>query len=172
VTLAPLVAVPETSAAELRVAVGQLAVRAGEGVLATFGLGSCVALAMHDPVTRVAGLAHILLPVALPTASASPARVAGAAVPLLLARMVALGARPERVRAKLAGGACMFPSLLHGAGMQIGERNVAATRAALERARIPIAAEDVGGDFGRSVFLRVADGQLLVKSLRTGHVTL
>jgi chemotaxis protein CheD len=66
----------------------------------------------------------------------------------------------------------MFTSLLSATGLQIGERNVVATRAALEHAGIPIVAQEVGGEYGRSVYFHVYDGRLIVKSLRAGHVIL
>jgi chemotaxis protein CheD len=76
------------------------------------------------------------------------------------------------VRAKLAGGACMFASLMPVAGLAMGERNVLAVREALEHAGIPIVAQDVGGEHGRSVFFDTRDGRLLVKSVRQGDVVL
>ena len=46
---------------EIRVKVADYAV-AADGVIATIGLGSCVAIVLHDPTARVGGLAHVLLP--------------------------------------------------------------------------------------------------------------
>jgi chemotaxis protein CheD len=100
------------------------------------------------------------------------AKFPSSAVPLLCERMQALGARTGRIRAKIVGGASMFTSLLSATGLQIGERNVVATRGALEQAGIPIVAQDVGGDYGRSVYFSVRDGRLVVKSLKAGHVDL
>ena len=158
---------------ERRVKVADYAVSAEPVVLSTTGLGSCVAIALHDPGARIGGLAHILLPsVALARDRSNRAKFAGTAVPLLLEEMGALGARPERVRAKLVGGACMFGALMPVAGLAMGERNVLAAREALEQARIPIAAQDVGGEHGRSVYFDTRDGRVLVKSLRQGDVTL
>ena len=158
---------------EIRVKVADYAVADGGTVLVTVGLGSCVAIALHDPQARVGGLAHILLPsTGMSQDRANRAKFPSTAVPLLCDRMQALGARAGRIRAKIVGGASMFTSLLSATGLQIGERNVVATRAALERAGIPIVAQEVGGDYGRSVYFDVRDGSLIVKSLRSGHVVL
>lgn len=159
--------------AEIRVKVADYAVADGGTVLVTVGLGSCVAIALHDPHAKVGGLAHVLLPsTGMSQDRSNRAKFPSTAVPLLCDRMQALGARAGRIRAKIVGGASMFTSLLSATGLQIGERNVVATRAALERAGIPIVAQEVGGDYGRSVYFDVHDGSLIVKSLKSGNVVL
>jgi chemotaxis protein CheD len=158
---------------EVRVKVADFAVANGDTLLVTVGLGSCVAIALHDPQAQVGGLAHVLLPsTGMSQDRSNRAKFPSSAVPLLCERMQALGARTGRIRAKIVGGASMFTSLLSATGLQIGERNVVATRGALEQAGIPIVAQDVGGDYGRSVYFSVRDGRLVVKSLKAGHVDL
>jgi chemotaxis protein CheD len=158
---------------EVRVKVADYAVAGGSTLLITVGLGSCVAIALYDPQAHVGGLAHVLLPsTGMSQDRSNRAKFPSTAVPLLCDRMQALGARTGRMRAKIVGGASMFTSLLSASGLQIGERNVVATRAALEHAGIPIIAQEVGGDYGRSVYFHVDDGRLVVKSLKAGHVVL
>ena len=158
---------------EVRVKVADFAVANGDTLLVTVGLGSCVAIALHDPQAQVGGLAHVLLPsTGMSQDRSNRAKFPSSAVPLLCERMQALGARAGRIRAKIVGGASMFASLLSATGLQIGERNVVATRVALEQAGIPIVAQDVGGDYGRSVYFSVHSGRLVVKSLKAGHVDL
>jgi chemotaxis protein CheD len=99
------------------------------------------------------------------------AKFAGTAVPFMIEQMCARGAIKSRLRAKLAGGAAMFASLQPAPALQMGERNIQAARAALERAGVPILAQDVGGDFGRSIFFRVEDGVMLIKSVRRGDIS-
>jgi chemotaxis protein CheD len=162
-----------TPPTEIRVKVADFAVANGGTLLVTVGLGSCVAIALHDPQARVGGLAHVLLPsTGMSQDRTNRAKFPSTAVPLLCERMRALGAHTGRMRAKIVGGASMFTSLLSATGLQIGERNVVATRAALEHAGIPIVAQEVGGEYGRSVYFHVHDGRLIVKSLRAGHVIL
>jgi chemotaxis protein CheD len=151
------------------VRIAQHAVARGSGRLVTIGLGSCVAIALHDARFRVAGLAHVLLPDPSVARDASnPARFAATAVPLLLAEMRALGAAGT-FAAKLAGGAALFGTMLGGAERQMGARNIAAARTALAAAGIPIVAEEVGGNAGRSVVLDVNSGALTVRSVRGGE---
>jgi len=152
--------------AEWHVNVGQSAARRESGVLSCVGLGSCVALFLHDRATRIGAVAHILLPhEALSRTAGGPARYATTAVRHLLDEMRALGpiVAPE---ARLVGGASMFASLLKGGAVNMGERNVVATRRALVAAEVPLVAEDVGGDYGRSAWFDVATGVVRVTSIR------
>jgi chemotaxis protein CheD len=157
---------------EVRVRVADYAV-AAEGSIVTIGLGSCVAIVLYDAYARIGGLAHVLLPSeALSRDRSNPAKFPGSAVPLLLDEMKKQGARHDRIRARLVGGASMFANLLATAGVNIGERNVAAVREALAGAKVPIVGEDTGSDFGRSVYLFLEDGRVEVRSLKRGSLVL
>jgi chemotaxis protein CheD len=156
------------AAPEIRVKVADYAV-AATGTIATIGLGSCVAIILYDATVRVGGLAHVLLPnEAMSRDKSNPAKFPATAVPLLIGGMRALGAVHERIQAKIVGGASMFGMLLPAGGINIGERNIAAAREVLAAAKLPIVAEDIGSDYGRSVFLHLADGRVEVRSLRKG----
>jgi chemotaxis protein CheD len=151
---------------ERMVRVAEWAADRGDAILVTLGLGSCVALMLHDPSAGAGAMAHILLPSrSLSRDTTNPARFPDTAVPFLLERLTELGADPRHVVAKLAGGASMFAQLMHPGSVQMGERNVAAARQALRRAAIPVAAEAVGGGSGRSVHMFVADGRVEVRTV-------
>ena len=151
--------------------VADYAVAQGDATIVTIGLGSCVAIMLHDSSAGVAGLAHVLLPTeAMSRDRENPAKFPSTAVPLLLQEMRRLGGHGPFV-AKIVGGASMFRQLLAN-GTNMGERNIEATRRALKAANIPIVAQDVGGDYGRSVYHYVSDGRVVVKSLRKGELAL
>lgn len=153
--------------------VADLAVAQGDAVLSTIGLGSCVAIVLYDAEHGVGGLAHILLPSeSLAQDRSNRAKFPATAVPLLVDEMHRLGGRSGRITARLVGGASMFAALLPTGGLQMGERNLLASRAALGKARIPIVAEDVGGGHGRSVFFQVDSGVVEVRSMAKGNVVL
>lgn len=141
----------------------------GDAVLVTLGLGSCVAVAMHDAATGIGGLAHLLLPsLNFSTDREKPAKFPETGVPFLLERVRELGAVPSRVRARLIGGAAMFANLQTPGVQSIGERNVLATREALSRAGVPVVGEDTGGDYGRSVYFHVESGRIEIRSYAHG----
>jgi chemotaxis protein CheD len=156
---------------EIRVNVADYAV-AADGVIVTIGLGSCVAIALYDPTARVGALAHILLPdESMSRDRSNPAKFPATILPIMLEEMSGLGASRRRVGAKIAGGASMFANLIAKNSINVGERNVAAVRAALAAVKVPLVGEDVGSDHGRSVYLFIDDGRVEVRSLRKGsHV--
>jgi chemotaxis protein CheD len=152
----------------IRVRLADYAVASGDAIIATLGLGSCVAIAIHDARSRVGGLAHVLLPnESMSRDRTNLAKFPATAVPLLLKEMRGLGARGP-FTGKLIGGASMFAALLPIGGVNMGQRNVDAARRALVDAGVTIVAEDTGGGYGRSVYLHVGDGKVVVKSLVNG----
>jgi chemotaxis protein CheD len=142
----------------------------GEGdTLVTVGLGSCIAILLHDPAARIGGLAHVLLPSpALGRPDGNPAKFPQTAIPLLLSLMAGRGASQRRITARLAGGASMFASLAPPGTIQMGERNVVASRQVLHTHDIPLIGEAVGGDYGRTVRLDVGEGKVQVSSVAHG----
>ncbi len=153
---------------EIRVKVADFAAAQGNTVITTVGLGSCVAIILHDAVGSIGALAHVLLPQeSLSRDTTNQAKFATTAVPLLLGELRKLGARGA-VTAKLVGGASMFAQLLPSGGINMGERNVESARRALDVARLPVVAHDTGGDFGRTVHFHVATGKVVIRSLKGG----
>ncbi len=159
-----------TDAIEVRVRVADYTVRKGSNVLVTIGLGSCVAIALYDREAKVGGLAHILLPnPSMSRETNNPAKFPQTIVPIMLQEMRRLGSLPTaRISAKIVGGASMFGQLVSGNGINVGERNVAATREVLAGAGIPLLADDTGLDYGRSVYFFLHDGRVEVRSLKKG----
>lgn len=151
---------------ELLVRVADLQAARGDAVLVTLGLGSCVAIMLHDSPQQLGGLAHILLPSrSLSRGSDNPGRFPQTAVPALLERMAALGADRRRITARLVGGAAMFASLAPAGSIQMGDRNLIAAREVLTTHAIPIVGELVGGAQGRSVWFEVASGKVRVRAV-------
>ena len=157
---------------QIRVNIADYAASAGQVTLATMSLGSCVAIVLHDVRAGVGALAHVLLPHEAMSANRDvPGKFAATAVPAMLVRMRELGARGS-IGARLVGGSSMFASLLPAGALSLGTRNIAAARAACAAHGVPVVGEDVGGSHGRSVYLDVRDGSVLVRSLAKGDVAL
>ena len=154
---------------EILVRVADLRVGSSRDVLVTIGLGSCVAVVLHDATAKVGGLAHVLLPSpALSRKDDNAAKFPQTAIPRLLELMSSLGANTRRVTARLAGGASMFAALAAPGTVQMGERNTVACRQVLIQHGVPIVAQATGGDYGRTVKLWVADGRVEVSSVSHG----
>lgn len=150
---------PAPSQRRVYLAPGRLFVSA-EPVQVTTILGSCVAVCLWDPDARVGGVNHFLLPDGVPP---SP-RFGCHAVPQLVAAVLAQGAARERLRAKLVGGACVLEALRAHAH-NLGARNVEVARERLRAERVPVLAEDVGGDFGRRLVFDVQRGCAWIRTI-------
>ena len=158
---------------EIVVRVADLQTGRGDEVLLTVGLGSCVAILLHDPAAQVGGMAHVLLPSpALSRQDANPAKFPQLAVPRLVELMAKEGASPRRMTGRLVGGASMFAALAPPGTVQMGERNVVASRQVLNTLGVPLVSQAVGGDFGRTVRLFVDSGRVEVTSVAHGLQTL
>ncbi len=131
--------------------------------LVTYALGSCIAVAIYDPVAQVAGLLHFMLPdskIDLQKSSACPWMFADTGIPLLFQSAYQKGADKKRLLVHVAGGAQM----LNDNGLfNIGKRNHAALRACLWRAGVLIKSEVVGGTAVRTVGLDTATGKFWVR---------
>ena len=142
------------------------------GVLTTLGLGSCVGVAFHDNINKVAGLAHIMLPDSKQIQNNSNiAKFADTAIVKLLQDMGKLGAQRQNVKAKLAGGAQMFAFSSTSSSMRIGDRNIEACIAILKMLRIPILANETGDNYGRTVELYADTGKFVIKTIGHGTYT-
>jgi chemotaxis protein CheD len=148
---------------QLIIGVGEIAYARHPRILVTQALGSCVGLTLWDPMTRLGGMAHIMLPTAADSAlQGHPERFASTAVPLLVERLNERGAPRRRLLAKLAGGAAMFGN---DAGLEtIGQRNTAEVKAQLGRLGVQVRGEDTGGAHARTIELHLGTGILLVRS--------
>ncbi len=131
-----------------------------DAILVTHALGSCIAVAVHDPLAGVAGLLHILLPdskSAPHKAATHPCMFADTGIPAMFHSAYALGAQKSRISVRVVGGA----QVLDGQGVfNIGKNNYLACRRILWAAGVLIAAEEVGGTIPRSVRLAVNGGRL------------
>lgn len=138
--------------------------------LITYGLGSCVGIALYDTGVKVGGLAHIMLPDSTQARSTeNPAKFANTAIPLMVDDMLKLGASKTRITAKIAGGAQMFTFSNMTDIMRIGERNAESVRQVLKKLDIRILADDTGGNYGRTVELRLDTGIFRVKTIDKGE---
>lgn len=152
--------------------IGQLGAASGEGVLAIYGLGSCVALILYEPRIGAGGLAHVLLPGPRPVTDASrdlPAKYADSALDALTAALVALGARPAFLRAALVGGARLFQTEMD-LDQGVGLRNVESLKGLLGARGIEVVFQETGGDQGRTVLFDLQRGTLRIRTLREGWV--
>ncbi len=147
------------------------ATRAPAG-LTTLGLGSCVGICLYDPRTKVTGMAHIMLPSSKTIRNnQNKAKFADTGLETLIDEMIRLGANSDRIVCKIAGGAQMFAVSSGNDVMQVGKRNTEAVRALLSERKIPLLADETGGNFGRTIEFYSTTGELFIKTIGHGNRT-
>jgi chemotaxis protein CheD len=134
--------------------------------LITYALGSCLGISIYDPVARVGGLLHVMLPessINPERAVINPCRFVDTGVPRLFHASYDAGARKERLEIKVAGGATAHPDP-SADSFQIGKRNFLMLRRLLWRNGVLIKAHDIGGQGSRTMLLEIATGRVRIRS--------
>ena len=134
--------------------------------ITTIGLGSCVGIVIRDTMLKIGGMIHVMLPDSTVIKSNSNiAKFADTGIPELVRQMEAKGCVRRRMEAKIAGGAQMFAFQNKSELLGIGDRNVAASKKVLQELGIPLLAEDVGENYGRTVVFHPDTGAYEIKAV-------
>lgn len=151
---------------EIKVGMADLNVCESPDSIITLGLGSCVGAVIYDPGTKKCGMVHVMLPDSKAiTNNQNVAKFADTGVEECLHRVLAMGAKRERLIAKIAGGAQMFSMNTNNPMLRVGDRNVEAVKKKLAELRIPIVAEDTGENYGRTVVFYPETGEYLIRAI-------
>lgn len=142
----------------IRVGVADMAVTGDGQSLVTSGLGSCVAVALHDG-NGIGGLLHAMLPAA-PEDAVSEAKYVDTGIEKMRTELLDLGANTDDLTAKIAGGSSMLDL---GNGEPVGDKNVAATKRVLEEHGIELIGDETGGSSGRSVTFTPPTGVMKIE---------
>jgi len=152
-----------TNSHRIRVRISEMKVAKGDAVLVSYGMGSCVGVAIFDPEQEVGGLAHVLLP-GSPRQEDNPMKFSDTAIKLLVEEIQRMGGYSESMFAKVVGGANMFSWIGDEDKKTIGERNVDAVLEKLAEMGIRVVAKDVGGTEGRTVEFYAGSGNITVRT--------
>jgi chemotaxis protein CheD len=134
----------------------------GDSVMTSIGLGSCIGLIIHDDIKKIGGLAHVMLPKSSGKPNERAGKYADTAVEILIKELTLKGSKIQSMKAKLAGGASMFPNF--SGNLNIGERNAQALKSLLKEKSIPIIREDIGGTMGRTItYYPKENGRLVIR---------
>ena len=140
--------------------------------LITYSLGSCIGLAIWDPVARVGGMLHYMLPesrIDRERAVKNPYMFADTGIPALFKESYRLGASKSRMVVSVVGGS----QILDPSGMfNIGKRNYQMLRKLFDKNNIRIAGEDIGGCVNRTISLEIGTGRVLLKISGRGEIEL
>ena len=137
-------------------------------ILTCLGLGSCIGIAAYDPIAKVAGMAHIVLPSSAGRNGLASSKYADVGIPDLLEQVSQQGAITSRLIIKIAGGAQISKARGLEDSFKIGEKNADSVRAIFSHLSISIKASDVGGDYGRTMKIFLESGNTIVTSAKQG----
>ncbi len=133
-------------------------------ILITYSLGSCIGLTLYDPVAKVGGMVHTMLPLSKQDpekARKNPHMYTDTGVQSLIQELFNMGATRRNLIAKVAGGA----QLLDEKGLfRIGERNYTVLRKVLWKNDILINSEEVGANKSRTMILHMSTGKTYIRS--------
>ena len=150
----------------IKVGMADLKVCKSPDGITTLGLGSCVGIAIRDPITKIGGLAHVMLPDSTAIRQNNNIyKFADTGIVELVRLMELEGAKRARMVAKIAGGAQMFAFQNKTDLVRVGDRNVEASKKALKTLGIPILAEDTGENFGRTVIFYPETGDYVIRAV-------
>ena len=150
----------------IKVSIADLKLCISPDSITTLGLGSCVGVAIRDPITKIGGLAHIMLPDSTAIKQNSNIyKFADTGIAELVRLMEKAGAKRSRMVAKIAGGAQMFSFQNKADLVRVGDRNVEASKKKLKELKIPIIAEDTGDSYGRTVIFYPENGNYVIRAV-------
>jgi len=151
---------------EIIVETGCIKISDNSNALITGALGSCVAITLYDRRQKLGGMLHYILPEN--PGGKEKAKYADTGIKLLLEKMLALNARKEDLEAKMIGGAIMFAEFMDDVENSIGKRNVKKGKETLKKLEIKLSAQDIGGNYGRSIRFQLLNGNVYINSYKTG----
>jgi chemotaxis protein CheD len=153
----------------IKVGIADMNTATSPDVIMTIGLGSCVGIALYDKIKSIGGLAHIMLPDSTQFSSVkNPMKFADLAIPMLIEKLEKIGANKRNLTAKIAGGASMFNFSDRNMTMDIGNRNGKSVKLNLKKYSIPLLAEDLGGNKGRTMIFDTARGSVEIRTVGVG----
>lgn len=156
----------------VNVGISDMKIVTAPDVVATYALGSCVGICIIDKISQTCGLVHIMLPQnPNPADQKATFKYADTGIEEMIKQMEKKGCVRVRMTAKIAGGAKMFEVAddKNSTIGNIGERNVVAVKNTLQKLRVKLISEDVGLNYGRTIFFDSINGEVLVKSFAKGN---
>ncbi|MCM8801412.1 MAG: chemotaxis protein CheD [Candidatus Omnitrophica bacterium] len=153
----------------IEVNIAEMKVGFAPDILVTRGLGSCLGIAIYDPLKKIGAIAHPMLPdIDSAKVKSNPYRFVNSAIMKMVEELEKMGGLRSRFVAKIFGGAKMFSSLSQDSILNIGQKNIDMALQVLKDLNIKIAAQDTGGNFGRTVEFDLEDGKTYVNTIFKG----
>jgi chemotaxis protein CheD len=154
----------------IEVQMAQMLIGQAPSVLVTKGLGSCLGITFWDPGKKIGAMVHPMLPdYDKARVKSNPSRFVNSAIKNTLEEMEKKGCQRSRIVVKMFGGAHMFSFINTDSVLNVGQKNIEMALAVFKELNMKISGQEVGGTFGRTIFLNLDDGKVLVKTVSWGE---
>ena len=152
------------------VGMADLKIQIAPGSLITRGLGSCLCITFYDPFKKIGAMAHAMLPdINHSKIKSNPGRFVNSSIEKILEEFKKQGCVRRHLEVKLFGGARMFSFIAEDSLLNVGERNITMAKEVLSRVGVTIIAQDIGGNFGRTIELNLDTGKVHIKTIYSGE---
>jgi len=141
--------------------ISEFKIASGDSILRTSGIGSCIVVVLYDPIKKIGGLSHSMLP----GESGSDPKYVGSAIDLMLKEMEFRGADVKRLEARIVGGADVIQDLQSNS-QKIGIKNIESAIKILKGKNIKVIASDIGENCSRSVKFNLNTGEVTVSVIK------
>ncbi len=154
----------------IEVQMAQTQISEAPAVLVTKGLGSCLGITFFDPFKKIGAMAHPMLPdFNKARVKSNPSRFVNSVIMYVFEELEKRGCPRSRLEIKMFGGAHMFSFINVDSVLNVGQKNIEMALATLKESNIKLSGQEVGGTFGRTIFLNLSDGKVLVKTVSWGE---
>jgi chemotaxis protein CheD len=154
----------------IEVQMAQMQIAQAPAVLVTKGLGSCLGITFWDPGKKIGCMAHPMLPdFDKARVKSNPSRFVNSAIIHMLEEMEKMGCLRSRIVVKIFGGAHMFSFINTDSVLNVGQKNIEMALITLKELSMKISGQEIGGTFGRTIFINLDDGKVLVKTVSWGE---
>ncbi|MDD3141382.1 MAG: chemotaxis protein CheD [Lachnospiraceae bacterium] len=157
---------------KITVGIADMKITRLEGTLITYALGSCIGIALYDPMIKLGALVHIMLPERREINDNNIFKYADSGIQETIRKMSVFGGVKSRLECKIAGGAKMFEFKSGGDLGNIGLRNSTSVKQVLMKEGIRLRAEDTGANYARTMTLDVMTGMVLVRTFGRTEISL
>jgi chemotaxis protein CheD len=139
--------------------------RSSDDVIVAFGLGSCLGIGVYDPVTKIGGMLHAVLPKNIEKNDTLSPKYVDTGIVGLLELLYKEGLNKSRMIVKMAGGANMLNIGGSSSPFDIGSRNIDMAHLTFKNLGIRLTSEEVGGQTGRTLRMYISDGKMTLRMM-------
>jgi chemotaxis protein CheD len=159
-----------TEKKNIEVNIAEVKIVRSPDVLVTRGLGSCLGITIYDPLKKIGGMAHAMLPdIDVAKVKSNPARFVNSVIRKMVEDLEKEGGFRSRFVAKIFGGAHMFSFISADNILNVGQKNIDTAIEVFKDLGVKVGAQETGGSFGRTIEFNLENGMVHVHTISQGE---